>query len=366
MKVGIVTYHRSHNYGAMLQAAALQTALTQMGHDVWFIDYWPEHQRNIYRLFPKHALRRTGIRGKIRILASTLKGLPGVLRRRAAFHRFFRRMIEPFCQSANAKFDVIVYGSDQIWRKQLDGSGYNPVYFGNNSFRADRHLAYAASMGKLPETEQDRHLVHRLLKPLSSISVREADLQVYLTNSGLQKVALVSDPVFLLSSANWSRLAGESPIEPQAYLVFYDLLPIPKGIEKVCHFAHCLHLNPVRIAGRAERHPDKCSRLSAGPYEFLNLLKFSDYVVTSSFHGLAFALLFHKPFLAIFPSNAGRAKTLLASVGLQHRLVPADEPFVPHPEQIDWNHVDQALKSMREASVDWLSIHLQPEKGNRP
>jgi len=366
MKVGIVTYHRSHNYGAMLQAAALQAALTKMGHDVWFIDYWPEHQRKIYRLFPREAFMRKGIRRKIRILASTLKGLPGVIRRRVAFNHFFRRLIKPFCQSSTAHFDVIVYGSDQIWRKQLDGSGYNPVYFGNNSFRTKRHLAYAASMGQLPETEQDRRLVHNLLKPLSSISVREADLQVYLTNSGLQNVALVSDPVFLLSAENWNRLAGESPIEPPAYLLFYDLLPIPKGIERVCHFAHCLNLTPVRISGRAERHPNKNSRLAAGPYEFLNLLKFSDFIVTSSFHGLAFALLFHKPFLAVFPSNVERAKSLLASVGLLNRLIPADESFRTNLEKIDWNRVDQALKSMRESSIDWLSINLQSDKYDHP
>ena len=360
MKVGIVTYHRSRNYGTMLQAYALRMAISSLGHSAFFVDYWPAHQRRAFAIFSWYEFVRRNVRDRRRYIRRTFRTLGAQLARRRRFDRFFRAEILPACRPARESFDALVFGSDQIWRRQrFDDGRYNPVYFGQDPFRARLRVSYAASMGSLPATPREEELVRGLLGRLDRVSVRETDLCDFLRANGFPGAECVLDPVFLPESSVWGRMAGDAPLVPCPYLLFYDLQKDAFDEAAVRRYAATRGLGVVRLLGGAYERPSEELRSVDGPYEFLNLVRHAAVVATSSFHGLAFALLFHRPFLATFPEKAGRAASLCEKLGLGGRLLsprsalPPNAAAEPDPERID-----RALAALRSDSLRWLANAL--------
>lgn len=357
MKIGIVTYYRSHNYGAMLQAFALRQTLQNTGYEATFIDYWPQHQKNIYRLFAWEDFWRGGIRGRIRYLKTFARTLIPKLMRRKNFNRFYRDQILPYVSSQKEEYDVIVYGSDQIWRKQGWGYGYNPVYFGKNNFKAKKHISYAASMGSLPDNDEDTETVKNLVKHIDRISVRETELQQFLNEQGFKNVEHTIDPTFLLSKEDWKSVISKERIIAEPYLLFYDLQGGAFDSQEVSEFAKTRGLRVIRINGFAPYMPTQEDRTTDGPYEFLNLVFYSDYVVTSSFHGLAFSLIFQKEFLTSLLTNRSRVKSILESLGLSDRLLANHSSLIEvQIKEIDWSFVKRTLDKQRKEAIDFINM----------
>ena len=139
MKVGIVTYHRTLNYGACLQAIATRVALEKLGHEAYYVDYWPKYHSQIYQTFSLTKFWRLPSLGwKFRYVQSILKRK----KRNDNFDSFFYKYITPYCQPVTAEFDIIVYGSDQIWRKQKSIHDYNYVYFAKTTLRQKNMLLF--------------------------------------------------------------------------------------------------------------------------------------------------------------------------------------------------------------------------------
>lgn len=354
MKVGILTYHRSHNYGTMLQAAALWHAVSGMGHETFFVDYWPDHQRRMYAIFPSSDFLRATWRNRTRIVKSFCKTLGPKLSRRRHFFQFFASEIKPHLAAPSTPFDVIVYGSDQIWRRQpYDHRRYNPVYFGQDPFQAKWRVAYAASMGNLPTDANDTKELTRYFQGLDRISVRESDLRDFILNLGLFAEQTI-DPVFLLSPSFWEKLAGNTPIVRHPYLLHYDLQRKSFDDTSIRKIAAKHKLEIVKVYGTAFHSPRENERTTDGPYQFLNLVRYAELVATSSFHGIAFSLMFKKPFWASFLSRGGRATSLLESVGLKNRLL---EPRTQLPDRIpetDWDAAFCRIDAQKTRSLSWL------------
>ena len=357
MTIGILTYYKSHNYGAMLQAVALRKILHDMGHEAAFIDYWPQHQKNIYRIFVWEEFWCGDIKGRLRYFKRFLKTLYPKLIRRKKFNLFYKEQIYPYVRSQKNEYDIIVYGSDQIWRKQGWGYGYNPVYFGKNSFKAKKKIAYAASMGTLPDNTEDNEIVREFLKHIDKISVRERELKLFLEKIGFQNVEQTIDPTFLLSREDWSSFAGGEPIIHKPYLLFYDLQIGAFDPQGVNNFAREKGLMVITIRGYSPNPqvPTREVRTTDGPYEFLNLLYHANYVITSSFHGLAFAIIFQKPFLVSLFQNKSRVDTLLKSLDLFDRLVPNNQVAIAVNEKdINWSKVQIVLDKLKDQSLTYL------------
>ena len=296
MKIGILTYHRSHNYGAMLQAVGLLKVLQGMGNDVSFIDYWPKHQSDIYRLFDINTFKASNWKGKLAYIKYFVQTLIPKKIRRKHFNQFFKEQVEPCCAGVDTNFDVIFYGSDQIWREQFFGYGYNPVYFGKNNFKAKKHVSYAASMGKLPCSDVDREKVVSLVKGLDVVSVRESELKQFLEANGLSGIKQTLDPTFLLGRTEWEKIASRAASLSEPYLLLYDLQIDCFDRKKVREFARAKQLKVVEIVGVANAMPTETMQTVDGPYEFIGAIANASYVLTSSFHGLAFSIIFNKPF----------------------------------------------------------------------
>ena len=223
MKIGILTYHRAHNYGAILQAIAMLNVLRNMGHEVYYIDYWPNYHADSYKLFSKYNFRKLSFVNKIKYILGQLLNYSKIRTRALNFYDAIYNYIEPFCVpfSTKDKFDAIIYGSDQIWRRQITGH-YNPVYFANNPLKTKLHISYAASMGKICNDERCLTKLETYFKKFNAVSVRETDLQQLLDVLHV-KSSLVLDPTLLLNKMEWNSIIPTKRIVEREYLLFYNL-----------------------------------------------------------------------------------------------------------------------------------------------
>lgn len=330
MKVGILTYHRAENYGALLQAYALRTYLQSLGHDVDFVDYWPDYHNDYFRLFSKKRFFDAGIKGKLFQLYY-LFFFGGIRKQRKKNLQEFMykhlglsekpkyRTNEDVCD----EFDMVFYGSDQIWRKQGMKSfpGYDFWYWGADNVKAKK-IAYAASMGTMNVTDADKECIISYLKHFDTISVRENSLKGLL-DSLLISSELVVDPVFLLGTDEWTKLIAKTQLAEKGYILLYNLL----GNEDTVHFAKEMakerNLKVIEITKKYVPFATGGRyNYTAGVKEFLSLIYHADYVVSNSFHGVAFSIIFQKQFLAIgMGSKHSRVTSLLNQLNLNDRYI---------------------------------------------
>lgn len=327
MRIGILTYHRSHNYGALLQAYALKEYISSLGKDVCFIDYWPHYHQEMYALWKPSQFRKASIMGKIRMLLIYLLFSWKRKRRMVLFERFIAKYILPLA-SVDDRFDLVVYGSDQIWRYQDHASykGYNPVYFGDKTITSKSKISYAASMGVIKLSEKDRSQLSDWLLNLDMISVREEDLRDAIRPLTSKDIRLVVDPVFLLPQDSWKSIM--SPRQRKGrYILSYNLQlnSLTRQVAKMV--GEKMRLPIVEIKGGIYLFDSDGKRSMVGPCEFLSWIYYSDCVVSSSFHGIAFSILFKKCVYATLTRNMGRARSLLNKVGLEDHFVFDMEGF---------------------------------------
>lgn len=355
MKIGIVTYHRTNNYGACLQAVATRVVLEQMGHEVYYVDYWPNYHKEMYALFPKTKFFKLSLRGKLSFLLSLIKYYSSKKRRIENFEKFFQTHIYPYCRPVDDSFDVVVYGSDQIWRKQKALGSYNPFYFGKNNIRTQRHISYAASMGILPDNDADRAKVKELVSHLDKISVREEGLRQLLLSLGHTDVTQSLDPTLLLSSEQWDRYLPTEPYNGKKYVLVYMLRAKAFDLNEIKKFADAKGLELIVFHGYAASEETEKNLTTEGPYEFVRLIKNADYVFTASFHGLAFSIIYGKQFFTSFKTNSERASSLLNLLGLTDRLLPVQSEIPQSFTRIDYEEVRKKLQVKRNESLSYLT-----------
>lgn len=358
MKIGILTYHRAHNYGALLQATALRKVLLSYGHEVWYIDYWPEYHQKIYH-HPApmniQAIIQGGFKRVLSFLAYSLLAKKRYERRYSLFDSFIKKNIIPFCKdySPSNKFDIIIYGSDQIWRKQAGLSWkFDPVYFGDNILQADRHIAYAASMGEIILSEDDKAFLIKNLERFSKIYVREDDLNEILLDSGL-KCSVVLDPVLLLSSQEWEKYFIIRKPCQEKYVLYYRLLRDSFDEQRIRLFASKNNFKLIVLDGSVRRN-NRNALTAIKPEEFISLVKYAEFVFTSSYHGLVFSLIYNKQFFASFVRNKARAESLLDKVGLRDRLLEPRGSFTLFPHYINYDGCNEVVNRLRECSLNEL------------
>lgn len=358
MKIGILTYHRSHNYGALLQAMALRHTLSALGHDVYFVDYWPEYHADMYRPVSRRRLRVGSIPGRVKYLLGVIAGIRKTRRRIECFNRFIEANIAPYCRPADDEFDVVVYGSDQIWRHQ-DGLGgkINPVYFGE-TINAGCHLAYAASMGQINLDSKEKDEIRARLGKFDGVAVRESDLQRALTDMGVPDVEQVLDPTLLLDEKDWREIITIAPAK-EKYVLFYDLMPDSFDIDRIRRFASEKGLPLKVLKGRVESPVSKPDVLDTeDPSGMVNLIANAEYVFTSSYHGLVFSLIFGKEVVSAFHHNKGRAESLLTAIGLRSRLLDSKDATYP-VTPVNYAEVRESMKRNRASSLLYLKRHLE-------
>lgn len=374
-KIGILTLPMGVNYGGLLQAYALQEILRRMEYDVCTVDMvrTPQGWRKA-RLIIKHVLFSL-----LRIIDSKKyafpvgKGRAERLRRRHT-ERFIRDnirttvavhgsadagLLAPYC------FDVWVVGSDQCWRASMSPDLWMYYLGFVPEGSAAKRISYAASFGIDTWEYNPRQTVMcaSLAKLFDAVSVRESSgIALCRDNLGVEAIHLI-DPVMLLSSDDYMQLACNDNIAPgSSSVVSYILDPTQEKKAVLDTVAAHLRL-PVRMLSVTDEHtdPEFCLKYS-GTYipvtQWLSSYAYAGFVVTDSFHGAVFSILFNKPFLVIGNKTRGMARfsSLLGTFGLEDRLVGPGAAITPQmlDNPVDYVKVNAILEQERKKSIEYL------------
>lgn len=366
MKIGILTFHKSQNYGALLQAKGLQDFIRELGHDVSFVDYWPEYHEEMYKPFSWNKFRRYRWRGKLKYLSKLFFTYSRLKKRRKKTIEYIKKFLTV---SGEKKYDVVLYGSDQIWRKQHQPTydWFNPVYWGEGEVETDYRIAYAASMGQIEiDTEEDKTFVLEHLKLFKSVSIREKDLIERMNKEFGLTFPMVCDPVFLLTKEQWVQHVDKKYIPSYKYILYYRLQAIKETDRMVEDLVSKTGLKVVEMRSYMPYfHYGKRYRLTADAQEFVSLIQGAEYVVTSAFHGIAMSIIFEKQFFFTSQRHqANRVESLFSMLGLEDRFADGYQNSIALDQPINYERVKEKLNAFANDSREWLKKQLKDAESN--
>ena len=367
MKAALISFHNAYNYGACLQAYALQEAVRELAVDCEYIDYMNAERTARYSMSAR--LRRDLKKKNLKGAVKDVLGTPFILIRRRQFDRFYKKYLhktpETFHSAAELaglenRYDKFISGSDQIWNAEHNGQDAAFML----GFVHDRHkkVSYASSFGMDTIPSELRSWYAEHLKGIGYLSTREQAGVNIIQNLLGRHAHLVLDPVFLLDASVWRRLIPNTKIG-EHYTFYYLNAPFNlSDIERVTGYQD----QSRRILSTSVKPQDFIKRgqkitVSMGPEEFLQSIDQADLVVTTSFHCLAFALLFHKKFVAILSGDAGRDERLLNLIkitGLEKRIFTPQMTKEDVDQPIDYLEVEKRLDAFRNYSANYLKAAL--------
>lgn len=367
-KVGIITVHRNVNYGANLQAFASCKFINNLGLDAEIIDYYPKEIDKDNYLFSW--LKLSYDHGKSKSLVHNLKlssalalSAPEKNKRLKGFYSFRKKYCKlstkykTFEEIANGGYTDVVCGSDQIWNPDVT-KRINPYYFGD-VFGVTNKVSYAASLGKAVYTPDDEKKAGELIKKIDYVSVREEKSVDYVKTISGKKVIDVCDPVFLLDKEEYEKIAKPIKVK-KPYILVYSVISNTTMLSAAKKYAEQKGLTLVEICQNKSRGAGHLQLCTASPEELLGAMKDAEVVLTNSFHGTAFSIIFNKDFYAFDNKlRKGRISNLLSKAGLENRIV---EDEIKELAPIDYNVVNNFLEDFITSSKQFLITALKAEK----
>lgn len=368
MRIGIVTFHRADNYGAVLQNYALIKALREMNEDAETIDYrCPEIEKN-------YQLRNKPIVSLFRpkSIFTALKYPFAIRKEQVRKEKFeeFRHTYIPMTKSyteeelrKNApEFDAYIAGSDQIWNGLIFKGKHNPIY--TLEFAPEgKRIAYAVSSGNSELIPQDSYAA---ISEFNHIMARERELQLMLREKLGIKADLCVDPVFLLDQKTWKSMLVDRKVSGQIFLYrvgrgTQGAVDIARYYQKKCGGKI---VYPMPFDRKIGVFSD--CRYTAGPLDFLQMIGESEFIIASSFHAVAFSLILEKDFVVLPQKDTNsRVKDLLKLVGLENRMFETFEDYrvsCTSLKSIDYSTVRKTIKEERERSLLLLRKALDTVK----
>lgn len=361
MKIGIITIHYGINYGSALQCFALSKYLgiTYPKCNISVINYIPERYRPLKRYFSTNKSVK-GIKKAIYLILSA----PNKFRYQLLFDKFLKKNIplgRKMYSSGQVEknytdFDLLITGSDQIWNTDYNG-GIDPLYyltFGNSN---TIKISYAASCGKDWFDENELTKCISLWKQFDEISLREDVTKEAFQSLGFSEAKQVLDPVFLLSQEDWKKFLPEREIR-EPYVFIYSLEgDEEKALDIATKIAQEKRIKVAMISyGHIWNNNSRVDYYlrAKDPFQFLSLLENANYVVTNSFHGVAFSIRFRKQFIPIKRKKYNnRLDSILRMVKLEDRLIEKMDNV--SFRKIDYqNQVDKIIKNMEIYSKNYL------------
>lgn len=367
MNIKTVTCQHVYNYGATLQAYALQNYLESKGHEVEVVDYrLASHIRyELFTLYPVgRAYRLVCAFPILRYVISPYRNrfMLKTWGRKKAFDTFdkkylhltqrtYRTYDELKCSGLTA--DVFIAGSDQIWNPEYE-NGKDLGYYLDFGDRNAKRISYAASFGVSTISDEQAQFVKHLLESFSHVSVREKAGVEILRKIGVQAVQCV-DPVFLLNREEWVANLGLK-VNKDKYIMIYDFNhDNPKMASFVQRLSEHTGLKILSVNDDSNAYYADIQVNNAGPKEFLEYIYNAEFVVASSFHATAFSLIFNKKFVT-YPlgvlSNSSRMENLLDLVGLHERFCCDDIDVIQ--KNIDWTNINSLLADYSAKSKEYL------------
>ncbi|MFY3790514.1 polysaccharide pyruvyl transferase family protein [Ureibacillus sp. MALMAid1270] len=360
-RVLTLTMHSAHNYGAVLQAFALQSYLIQRGYKNEIIDYRPDYISNEYKIIQ---LKQNNIPIH-RSIVSSFISLPFRILKSYRFNKFINENLKltnntfktySQLQESNPKGDVYIVGSDQVWNSDIT-KGVDPAFF-LDFVTFGKKVSYAASFGKEYVKNEEKNLIKKHLEVFDAISIREESGRGILENLGIKKSELVVDPVFLLNKGDYNKISKKPKIDK--YLLIYTLENDPLVTPLARKVAEARNLKIVSIGSFINRYKSDYHIRAAGPEEFLGYFMNADYVITNSFHGTAFSIIFNKDFASIKLNNkrGTRIENLLEITDNKNRVVERKEDFGKILDSIPYHFKSIKIEEVVQSSKNFISENI--------
>ena len=389
VKVGILTFHFVNNCGAILQCIALQRLLSQLPDvEVEIINYQPDYHTNVYRPImnpfqqawaPAKSFQDRNLAYRfyryIRNVASSLEKSRHFIeryKRREIFRDYYQKnmrlskIYKTLTELSDCeKYDLYIVGSDQLWNSHITNYSIDRAYYLEFvNCGIGRKISYAVS-ANLQENEIPE--VSQLLKKFDLISVREERTFRQLINIVEEKnIRIDLDPTMLLAREDYLALEEEILI-PEKYILFYglatkDRIPLERALGELVSHTHLEVFDISPVSHNLKTNSVKKKLYSPG--QFLTVIKNAEYIVTNSFHGTVFSIIYNKNFFTALPSlHPERLEYLLATLELNDRII---KPGLQYSPMIEWDTTNRLLEKARRESKSYLfgEVEKARKEGN--
>lgn len=352
-RIGILTLHRSFNYGAVWQCWALKRTCELMGYDVQTIDFNPFGGYKISYAIGK----RPSVAYKYfmwihhfnRFVNERLN-----LSTRAESHEWIK--------NNPPKDDIYIVGSDQVWSNAISGDVFNSYLLDFSPSHVKR-IAYAASTGGNPMELNDYQL--KELNRFSAISIREKQSVPDVQKLTDIPVTDACDPSLLLTKKDYEKVEKKPLWLPKHYMVYFDLAGDPFCADAARQLSKQLNLPILNLAGKYKRWA-KRNYIAPTPEQWLYIMHHADFICTNSFHGVAFSIIFRRPFVCCAAQIGGRAKNNGRIQNLLEQTHLLDR-YITDISQIrkiaigggEFADNEKFISLYRERSLEWLKNAIE-------
>ena len=369
-KISTITFHASHNYGSCLQAYALQETIKKIANnkiEYEIINLRTPIQKEMYKLFFEKKDFKSFVKSIL-----FYKNKKELYKKQELFELFLNNYLNLSKEYSSLEelekeqwsSDIYIAGSDQLWNKYaIDFDWANYLEF----IKKGKKISYAASFGprKQEWSKDEANRIKNNLKNFEYISVREKG-----SFDNVKKLIGVDaevhvDPTLLLKKEEWEKILPNKKIYNKDYIFLYNLKD--KEYVKLAHKISKRLKLPVLISkdGKLEEIFYGFKRkFDVGPLEFLLLIKNAKLVLSSSFHGTIFSIIFHKPFFALKGKDDFRIQTLLKKMNLENRSIDFNDYKEKCKEayNLEFNEADKLLEEERKKSKEYLERVLELKK----
>ncbi|MDR0232184.1 MAG: polysaccharide pyruvyl transferase family protein [Dysgonamonadaceae bacterium] len=369
-KVGILTMHKHKNYGSALQAYATQYVLEKLGVQCEIIDY----------IYPNgyHGQKKS-IKAKLKSFLLEIYSGFAHKKKGKQFNAFYKDYFKLSKNAYNSPAEILanppayntyLVGSDQVWNVRY--TKCDRTFFLSFAPKGTKKISYASSFGKIAADDDYLKQAVNDLKDFSAISVREKNAQKIIKNLLKKDVPTCIDPTLLLNKNEWEKLASQSKLKidkPFAlvYMLNYVYNPYPYAndfVRKVyeetgLHLVLLLYsvIEQPRLGTKDVTHLHD----GIGPCDFLYLFQNASLVITSSFHGTAFALNFEKPFYSLIDNETtldDRVYSLMQEVGTENRAVKLNSPILNISTEMDYTLISKKIEEKRLFAKKYLKENI--------
>lgn len=364
MKIGILTFHRTFNYGAVLQTLGLVVAIQKEypGATVEVIDYYNKRVQTLCRSF----YMAPG--NKVVSFAKAVIRYPERLRKKKNYDEFVEKYIPLSAKSYYEQeelnevlneYDFFITGSDQVWNSVC--GNFDKAYFLTFVKDVKKKISYAASFGfkEMPENLTDEY--RRRLEAFDKISVREnSGSRILLELNGKDsKVCL--DPTLLLDKNTWEKYVVKNT-QKEPYIFVYSVMD-PAFKEKLEEIAEKTNRKVIYLndAWKVSTKRVKYIR-GISPIEFISYIYHADMVLTNSFHGTVFSIIFEKLFFVETKNGKyenDRIINLLEITGIQNKEIKNQDWECVNRAGVNWEKVKKNLAMKQESSLEFLRESLK-------
>lgn len=367
-KVGILTFSYSSNGGSVMQTYALQKTISSIeGYEASVIHYTKTYAgkpilgKNVFTKSIKNWTPKNIVMWSMQLYAYP--------RRMRKYEKFFKQYYNGYSDHAYSReelpalaaiYDKFVVGSDQVWN--YNSPQVDDTFFLDFVEDDSKKISYAPSFGKKNVPEDKQNHASQLISKFSAISVREPDGVTIVSELTGREATWVLDPSLLLDKQEYHKLS--TPPKKKGYIYLYLRERSPKLEEFAKKLARAKGLSVIKVHNhwlcrRSGMYP-------VGPHEWLGYMENADYVVTNSFHGICFSIIFEKEFYVDYLKKSptatnARIEGMLNQFGLAKRCI-SDIQDLNSLDRIDYLTVNRFKARRQEESLSYLRKAL---KGNK-